>query len=323
MAQKVVIAANGLTIAEENLEQRKIVRCRIPKEIVQAEDHLTILILHPGGFASPEYRPIRDDRVKSVALHSLSVMERAIAQRQAHAGTEVLMGSSGAAVQRPATPSRQSQIMRTLYGRDVWSGHIVSRAAEDAVQGWNGNHPCFRRLLLAAPEKTFIDVGVWKGQSTICMANAVRELELDGCVIAIDTFLGSVEHWGRDGDLFDRLMGMPNLYQTFCANVISHGVADLVVPMPQTTLIAAQILRQRHISAGVVHIDASHEYEDVIKDLRAYWHLVAPGGFLVGGDYHPTWSGVMRAADEFAPEVGCVLEIDHPKFIVQKPSNSG
>src|SRR5205085_2313831 len=108
--------------------------------------------------------------------------------------------------------------------------------------------------------KIFVDVGVWKGQSTIFVAKLMRSLGLDGCVISVDTFLGSVEHWAPNKDWFTRRLGMPNLYETFCSNVLSHGVADLVVPIPQTAASAAQILRQKKIAAGVIHVDASHEY---------------------------------------------------------------
>jgi hypothetical protein len=215
---------------------------------------------------------------------------------------------------------RQPQLMQALYGRNVWPAPRREGRDDSAVQGWNGQHPAFRRLLQEAPNALFIDVGVWKGQSTIYVARILEELQLDGCVIAVDTFLGSPEHWGQEGELFDRIMGRPDLYETFASNVLQHGVADLVVPMPQTSVAAAKILQARGITAGVVHVDASHEYKEVARDLEVYWPLVTPGGFLVGDDYHESWPGVVKAADEFAAQNHLNLAVDLPKFIFRKPA---
>jgi len=68
-----------------------------------------------------------------------------------------------------------------------------------------------------------------------------------------------------------------------------------------------------------VHLDASNDYGAVLREARCYWDLLAPGGFLIGDDYHPTWPGVVRAAEEFAAEVGVALRIHSPKWVVQKP----
>ena len=163
-----------------------------------------------------------------------------------------------------------------------------------------------------------IDVGVWKGQSTIAMARAMKDEGIDGCVIAVDTFLGSAEHWDPARNLFTRSHGFPDIYGTFLANVHAAGVTGYVVPMPQTSANAAIVLRRLHITASVIHIDAAHEYEAVLKDARDYWAILAPGGYLIGDDYHPTWPGVIRAAGEFSAKLCRPLTIEQPKWILQK-----
>lgn len=162
-----------------------------------------------------------------------------------------------------------------------------------------------------------VDVGVWKGQSTINMASAMKAAGIDGCVIAVDTFLGSTEHW--DMNLFGRTHGLPDLYQTFMSNVVRAGVQDYVIPLPQTSVTAASILRQKGISPSIVHVDAAHAYEDVLRDAHEYYGLLAPAGFLIGDDYHWTWPGVVKAAGEFSALMGRPLSIDFPKWIIQKP----
>lgn len=93
-----------------------------------------------------------------------------------------------------------------------------------------------------------IDVGVWKGQSTIAMARAMKDEGIDGCVIAVDTFLGSAEHWDPARNLFTRSHGFPDIYGTFLANVHAAGVTGYVVPMPQTSANAAIVLRRLAMS---------------------------------------------------------------------------
>jgi hypothetical protein len=217
--------------------------------------------------------------------------------------------------------STGSQVMHKLYGCNIWDGFEPSPVAAE-VQGWNGTHSSLDRLATAFPDAgtVVIDVGVWKGQSTITMANAMRRAGIDGCVIAVDTFLGSPEHWSGRNALFSRVNGLPDLYRTFLSNVNMAGLTRYIVPMPQSSTAAAIILGRLQIAPCVVHLDASHEYEDVMRDATTYWQLLKPGGYLIGDDYHESWPGVVRAAGELSAKVGRPLSIASPKWILQKPS---
>jgi predicted O-methyltransferase YrrM len=202
------------------------------------------------------------------------------------------------------------ETMHALYGRDIWTGFQPSRPAGKVV-GWNGTLPILAQLAAEATPGIVIDVGVWKGMSTIFMAEAMKKAGHNGCVISVDTFLGSIEHWKGSGPNpiweFDRQVGMPDLFERFTSNVWHANVANMVVPLPQTSALAARIIRGAKIQVGLVHIDAGHDYEDVAADIAAYWPLIARGGVLIGDDYPMT--GVKRAAEEFAARVGRSLEV--------------
>ena len=73
------------------------------------------------------------------------------------------------------------------------------------------------------------------------------------------------------------------------------------------------------IRADLIHLDAAHEYEPVLRDALGFWELLKPGGFLVGDDYHPSWPGVVRGATEFAKSVGVELALHQPKWVARKP----
>ncbi len=217
-------------------------------------------------------------------------------------------------------PSVANCVMQRLYRRDIWRDFKPRQNNAEEVQGWNGNHPSLRRLVSSSSSGTnvVVDVGVWKGQSTITMANAMKAAGIDGCVIAVDTFLGSPEHWSMGGDLFERANGRPDLYETFLDNVALANLTDYVVPVPQTSVTAARILRGLGIKAAIVHIDAAHEYEEVIRDAEEYWEILSAGGYLVGDDYDQSWGGVVRAAGVFSAKVGLPLTIEPPKWILRK-----
>lgn len=216
--------------------------------------------------------------------------------------------------------SIHSEIMRRIHGINVYTG-FVPTFAEDR-QGWNSEHTCFEEIIRGLRPSVVIDVGAWKGASTIYLADLLKRNGIRGAVIAVDTFLGSVEHWDRNsgfGGLIPHRFGMPLLYEQFLSNVVRGGAQDRIVPLALTSANAGVLLNRLGVRAGLIHVDASHEYEDVLRDARTYWDILIPGGFLVGDDYTPDWPTVVRAADQFAGEAGVRLLTSTPKWILRKP----
>lgn len=205
------------------------------------------------------------------------------------------------------------------YRREIYRGFVPSHPAD--IQGWNSDVGVLGDFVREIRPSVVIDVGVWKGASAIHFASLLRDNGIDGIVIAVDTFLGSPEHW--EGGLAQRDMpprrhGVPVLYEQFMANVVHKGLEDYVVPFPQTSTNAAIILKRWGVKADLVHIDAAHDYDSVLQDARAYWELLNEGGCLIGDDYVSSWPSVMMAADKFAAEMGADLLIASPKWIMRK-----
>jgi predicted O-methyltransferase YrrM len=224
-------------------------------------------------------------------------------------------------LQPVSKPMSATRLAKEILGSDVLQEYRAEYPED--LQGWNSVHPVFRELISTGSVRVIFDVGVWKGGSTITFAKLLREFGIDGSIIAIDTFLGSPEHWNRNrpDKIFESLRleyGYPRLYRQFLSNLKHQGCEQYVVPLPQTTENAAKILAARGVAADLIHLDAAHEYEPVLRDAVDYWKLLKPGGVMIGDDYHPTWPGVVRAADEFAKRVGAALEIRQPKWIARK-----
>ncbi|HEY6699379.1 MAG TPA: class I SAM-dependent methyltransferase [Pseudolabrys sp.] len=215
--------------------------------------------------------------------------------------------------------AKAAEVMQAVHGTDVFANYGSFLPLD--LQGWNSGHEAFRDIITKNRPPVVIDVGVWKGGSTLFLANLLRETGTNGTVIAIDTFLGSSEHWDQSKEhrnLMPCKNGRP-LYEQFLTNVVRTGMQDLIVPLPQSSENAAIILSRLGIRAGLIHIDAAHEYEPVMRDVRAYWELLEPGGYLVGDDYVDVWPDVIRAADEFARSVNQSVTVAIPKWILLKP----
>ncbi|WP_424134278.1 class I SAM-dependent methyltransferase [Roseomonas chloroacetimidivorans] len=224
------------------------------------------------------------------------------------------------ATPRPLTPTA-ARVMEALYGVDIYAGFSPIRELD--LQGWNGAHPALMRSVGEVRPELALDLGAWKGQSTATLAEAMRRVRPDSALLAVDTFLGSVEHWNRARK--DRIMdslglvhGWPGLYWQFLSNMVLTGHSERVVPLPQTSDNAAAILARLRLNLDLVHIDAAHEYGAVRRDVEAYWALLRPGGILIGDDY--PWPGVKQAADEFAAAQGLPIELSGPKWILRKPA---
>jgi len=312
-AQRVAVVANGEILQQAVVSARQTVRCALPRRVIDGATMLHVTLLHPDGrSAASATRPL-DERVLSVMLHRLELTPASIYGTTDQVDLPLVMAV-------PPRASRQGVVMQALYGRDIWHGFVPSRPPEKEIQGWNGRHPALRRLLAEIPNKTIIDVGVWKGQSTVFIAEAMRQSAMDGCVVAVDTFLWP-EHWAAEGKLFSRHPGgRSDVHETFLDNVFRAGVSDLVVPLPLSTAAAAQLLDRHGVKAGLVHLDASRDHSEVLQDAETYWSLLEPGGYLVGDDYAPGWPGVVRAAQEFAAKTGQELIIDSPKWMLRKPT---
>ena len=47
-----------------------------------------------------------------------------------------------------------------------------------------------------------------------------------------------------------------------------------------------------------VYIDACHEYEAALADIKAWLPKISPGGIIAGHDYQPDYFGVIKAVQE-------------------------
>lgn len=215
--------------------------------------------------------------------------------------------------------------MRSLYGEHDVYANLTLRPID--LGGWQA-HPClYLKLVEQVRPRLIVEVGVWKGSTTLIFAEALRHYRSvsRGKVVAVDTWLGALEFWRKRADDLTRdlkfVNGYPSVYYNFLSNVVHQGLQDQVVPFPSPSLMAAQYFRvmKPPVSIDILHLDGSHEYEDVAADLAAWWPVIRKGGVVIGDDYHRGWPGVIRAVDEFKIREHVNVSFNELKWIVTKP----
>jgi hypothetical protein len=176
---------------------------------------------------------------------------------------------------------------------------------------------------------------VWKGATTVLLARELRNQLGGGVVVAVDTWLGALEFLPIGYTLskppppqdeernleYDH--GFPSVYYTFLSNMVQSKVSDMVIPFAAPSVMAAAWLQREGLQAELVYIDASHEMEDVLRDLRSYWPILSARGTMVGDDYsREYWPGVVEAVDAFALRVSAThsFHVEGAKWILRPRS---
>jgi hypothetical protein len=189
------------------------------------------------------------------------------------------------------------------------------------TSGWNGNSEVFVKLITEIKPKTIIEVGSWKGQSAINMGKTTKELGLGTTIHCVDTWLGAIEFWSSLKETEERNLllrhGYPQIYYQFLSNVIHNGLQDTILPFPNTSENGFRYFRDIKLTADLIYIDASHEEEDVYKDVNNYFTLLNAGGIIFGDDY-VSWIDVKKSIDRFVKEQNLTLEILENNFWVIK-----
>lgn len=166
----------------------------------------------------------------------------------------------------------------------------------DKVEGWffEDDKTCYDRAVYKYNSgDIFVEVGSFKGRSSIAMAVNIINSEKDIKFYCVDTWLGSIEHQSGQGSE-DKDVVNNNLKNVFIKNI--EPVKNIITPIEKTSIEAANDFEDGSLS--FVFIDASHDYENVKKDIEVWYPKLKKGGTLAGHDWG--YSEVRKAVTEFA-----------------------
>jgi hypothetical protein len=175
----------------------------------------------------------------------------------------------------------------TLYPRHPFSDLAAQDFPEDA-QSFFYDPDVFVDMVRFVKPELIIEVGTWKGHSANAMADACKRENLHTKIICVDTWLGSQEHYATE-ELKNELHiehGRPTIWDRFIGNTIRRMNHDCIYPLPLPASTASVVLSGMGVKANLIYIDAGHEYDDVISDIRSYFPLLEPDGVMFGDDFH-------------------------------------
>lgn len=134
----------------------------------------------------------------------------------------------------------------------------------------------------------FVEVGTWKGRSAAYMAveiiNSGKSIRFD----CVDTWEYVPDQVDLPAELYT------DLYNTFLSNI--EPVKHIINPVRSRSTDAAKLYNNE--SLDFIFIDAAHDYENVLKDMKAWYPKLKSGGVFAGHDY--SWSKeVKKAVHEF------------------------
>ena len=170
------------------------------------------------------------------------------------------------------------------------------------IDGWFSFPGLYSNVVKLFPENShFVEIGTWYGRSAAYMAveiaNSNKKIKFD----CVDTWVGS------DEEIHKKELDVINntLYEKFLSNI--EPVKNYINPIRMESLKAVELYKNN--SLDFVFVDASHDYENVKKDIEAWYPKVRSGGILAGHDYVEVWKGVMQAVDEFLQKENYKLNI--------------
>lgn len=164
------------------------------------------------------------------------------------------------------------------------------------ISGFFGYPSIFERAIKHSSDNSiFVEVGAWMGRSTCCMGELIKNSNKNIKFYSIDTWEGSVEHTNAIEELSNK---NTSLFEQYKNNIKSCGVEDYVIPIQASSLEAVNQFEDESID--FLHIDASHDYQNVLDDISVWFPKVKPGGIISGDDYESVcWEGVVRAVNEY------------------------
>ena len=138
-----------------------------------------------------------------------------------------------------------------------------------------------------------VEIGTFKGKSTVWMAQALKQRAEEGAkVAAIDPHINT-----KDTEVVPDYQEESS-YEAFMNNVSSAGLDEWVEPVKKMSADAAKDWNQ---PIRLLFIDGSHRYEDVLLDLQLWEPDVNAGGIIILHDTKPIgpFPGVRRAINEY------------------------
>jgi len=170
--------------------------------------------------------------------------------------------------QTDATYERSNQPYNYTTGKCIYERLVDGTKVSADCEGWFDFRDVYDHVAKTMPEDggLFVEVGAWKGKSAIYLYDRLADLGKNCNLTVVDNFKGDADT-GADitkADLIQNLDGR-------AVDVIEGESADSADGFADAGLCG-------------VFLDAAHDYEHVLADIKAWKSKVREGGFFGGHD---------------------------------------
>jgi predicted O-methyltransferase YrrM len=161
----------------------------------------------------------------------------------------------------------------------------------EKIEGWFTFHRLYQTIVNNSNNNSiFIEIGTWKGKSTVFMAEKIKESNKQIKFYAIDTFEGT----NNEHENYDCIQ-TKTLYEEYLKNI--EPVKDYIITIKgNSNKVHEQF---ENDSIDFIFIDADHSYEAVKTDLKNWYSKIKSSGIIAGHDYNESNAGVHKAVNEF------------------------
>ena len=171
-------------------------------------------------------------------------------------------------------------------------GHYIS-VNEHNIFGYSRYIDFYRDIVADAQDDAlFVELGSFLGQSTAAMAAFIKasgkRIQLD----AVDLF--ELSEFSDEPHFAVIAEHGGDFLAAFKNNLEQAKVLDAVNIVKSSSLEAANNYKDRSVS--FLMIDASHKYQDVVDDIKAWYPKIKMGGIVSGDDFD--WPEVASAVKD-------------------------
>lgn len=170
------------------------------------------------------------------------------------------------------------------------------------IPGWFDYMEVWHEVVGRLKGGILIEVGNYLGKGLCALGEVVKKSGKPFHVIGVDWCVGSGTENGHNLHAEALSNGGGSLAGQLHRNVMECGLADIITLMVGSSEQVATLFPEK--SLAMVFIDASHDYDSVVKDIKTWLPKVQSGGFLCGddvgipGEVNPVWPDIKRALND-------------------------